>query len=187
MKKELKLSDVDFHDEQILAVLASLSYRASKKNSPNWLPTEAAAMNEILNTSASGGLTRMIIEAGIPRGWISASPKRYGNWEIHPLLIDPEVAGRGYGRMLVEDIEQLIRSAGGISVHLSTSDATHSTNLSDVNLYPNPVEALRNLKIRDSQQGHAYQFWMRVGYSVVGVIPDAEGLGVPSIQLAKRL
>jgi aminoglycoside 6'-N-acetyltransferase I len=29
-------------------------------------------------------------------------------------------------------------------------------------------------------------FWQRVGYTVVGVIPDAEGPGKPTILLAKR-
>ncbi len=54
-------------------------------------------------------------------------------------------------------------------------------------LYVEPLEAMRNLGVRDYTLGHAYQFWQRVGFTVVGVIPDAEGLGVPSIHLAKKL
>lgn len=33
---------------------------------------------------------------------------------------------------------------------------------------------------------HAVGFWLRMGYSLVGITPDAEGPGMPSINLAKR-
>lgn len=34
---------------------------------------------------------------------------------------------------------------------------------------------------------HAVGFWMRMGYVIVGVTPDAEGPGQPTIHLAKRV
>ena len=33
---------------------------------------------------------------------------------------------------------------------------------------------------------HAVGFWLRMGYSLVGITPDAEGTGMPTIHFAKR-
>jgi len=187
MKKQVNLSEIDYGDRELLATLASLSHRAGQQHSPNWLRSVDGAMQEIQQASEEGILTSVAFDNGVPTGWIAAQHHGYGSWEIHPLLVDPAAGGRGYGKILVQDIERKIRSHGGISVFLSTSDATHSTNLSDVDLYSDPLEALRKIDVRDTDCGHAYQFWQRVGFTVVGVIPDAEGCGVPSINLAKKL
>ena len=187
MRQQVILSSIDYSDREVLEALASLSHSAAQKHSPNWLCNVDAATQELQRASEEGVLTSVATDGGRPRGWISAKSRGYGSWEIHPLLVDPAASGRGYGKILVEDIERQIRSHGGISVFLSTSDATNSTNLSDFDLYANPLEALRNISVRDSAHGHAYRFWQRVGFTVVGVIPDAEGLGVPSIHLAKKL
>lgn len=39
----------------------------------------------------------------------------------------------------------------------------------------------------EARRPHPVDFWRRIGYQVVGVVPDAEGLGMPSISLARRL
>ena len=51
-------------------------------------------------------------------------------------------------------------------------------------LYQDTAAALASIR---STSGHPYEFWLRIGFSVVGVMPDAEGPGKPSIQLAKRI
>ncbi len=35
--------------------------------------------------------------------------------------------------------------------------------------------------------GHLYGFYQRVGYTIVGVLPDANGFGRPDIFMAKRI
>jgi aminoglycoside 6'-N-acetyltransferase I len=34
---------------------------------------------------------------------------------------------------------------------------------------------------------HPFEFYLRVGYHIVGVIPDANGFGKPDILMAKRV
>ena len=43
------------------------------------------------------------------------------------------------------------------------------------------VARIRNLK------GHPYEFYQKLGYVIVGVIPDANGPGKPDIIMARRI
>ena len=72
-------------------------------------------------------------------------------------------------------------------MEVSTIDATNATTLSSVELYDDPIEHLKRIDVLDKVRGHAYQFWQKAGYTVVSVLPDAEGCGIPCIKLAKRL
>ncbi len=67
---------------------------------------------------------------------------------------------------------------------MGTDDETGLTSLADADLYPNPLEPLQ--KLRDLK-GHPFSFYQKVGFTVVGVIPDANGPGKPDILMAKRI
>ena len=58
------------------------------------------------------------------------------------------------------------------------------TSLSNVNLYENLLERIRDIK---NFKGHPYEFYLKLGYKIIGVIPDANGLGKPDIFLGKRV
>jgi aminoglycoside 6'-N-acetyltransferase I len=58
------------------------------------------------------------------------------------------------------------------------------TTLSDIDLYadlPTHLASVRNLK------QHPYEFYQRLGYTIVGVVPDANGIDKPDILMAKRV
>jgi aminoglycoside 6'-N-acetyltransferase I len=76
-----------------------------------------------------------------------------------------------------------VATRGAAVLVLSTADATQATSLSGADIYADPIAALGSLTYRKE---HPARFWQRIGYSLVGVVPDAEGPGIPSIMLARR-
>ncbi|MFT7245504.1 MAG: aminoglycoside 6'-N-acetyltransferase I [Candidatus Azotimanducaceae bacterium] len=88
------------------------------------------------------------------------------------------------GKLLVADIENLARESGAVSVWAGTSDETDSTSFSRLDLYKEFAKAFENIEPPDD---HPVNFWLHGGYSIVGVMPDEEGLGKPGIHFAKRV
>ena len=82
------------------------------------------------------------------------------------------------------DLEARVREQGGITIYLGTDDEDNMTSLSNVDLYPNVVEHIAQIR---NLRRHPYKFYQKLGYVVVGVIPDANGLGRPDIIMAKRV
>ena len=58
------------------------------------------------------------------------------------------------------------------------------TSIGNVDLYPNVFEHLKNIT---NLKGHSFEFYQKLGYVIIGVIPDANGPGKPDILMAKRL
>jgi aminoglycoside 6'-N-acetyltransferase I len=53
-----------------------------------------------------------------------------------------------------------------------------------MNLFPNGYEHIGHIK---NLGRHPYEFYQRLGYVIVGVIPDANGPGKPDILMAKSV
>jgi hypothetical protein len=71
---------------------------------------------------------------------------------------------------------------GGHTVRLGTDDENCRTTLGGMDLYPGVSDKLRAI---ENQGSHPFEFYLKVGYHVVGVIPDANGFGKPDILMAK--
>lgn len=162
--------------------LVELSFAAGAPNSPGWLPTLERAREMI--DEQRDKLARVVLEDDLPVAWIAAGHDWGRLWEIHPLLVAPSHQRRGLGRMLVREIETAARADGALTLTLSTSDMTSATSLSNVDLFDDPARRIAELT---SGPSHPVAFWVALGFSVVGVTPDAEGPGMPSISFAKRL
>jgi aminoglycoside 6'-N-acetyltransferase I len=67
---------------------------------------------------------------------------------------------------------------------LGTDDESDMTSLAGKDLYPNVLAHLADIK---NLKGHPFEFYEKVGFVLVGVIPDANGPGKPDILMAKRL
>jgi len=118
-------------------------------------------------------------------GWVSGISHYSGNvWELHPLVVRPDSQGKGIGRALVTDLEHQARERGGITISVGTDDEDNMTTLSGIDLYPNVLEHLGRIR---NQQDHPYEFFQKLGFVIVGAMPDANGPGKPYRYLAKRV
>jgi aminoglycoside 6'-N-acetyltransferase I len=118
-------------------------------------------------------------------GIFGAIPQ-YGvtGWELHPLAIRKEYQRHGVGTMLVSALEREVAHRGGVMIYLGSDDETGRTSLYGVNLYDDTYGKLANVQ---NTGGHPYTFYEKVGYKIVGVLPDANGVGKPDIWMAKRI
>jgi aminoglycoside 6'-N-acetyltransferase I len=58
------------------------------------------------------------------------------------------------------------------------------TSLAGADLYPGVLERLGRI---ENVRRHPFTFYRRLGYEIVGCIPDANGFGKPDIFMAKRI
>lgn len=118
-------------------------------------------------------------------GFVGAIPQ-YGltGWELHPLVVEVSCRGKGIGRGLCTALEAQLREKRCLTVYLGSDDQTNSTTLSNTDLFVNIFEKISTV---ENLKNHPCSFYQRIGYRIVGVIPDANGLGKPDIWMAKSL
>ena len=118
-------------------------------------------------------------------GVIGGIPQYDGHvWELHPLAVQPAMQGRGIGKLLVEDLEQQVHLRGGLTITLGSDDEDNMTSLSDVDLYENLWEKIRDVR---NFKRHPYEFYQKLGYVITGIVPDANGIGKPDIIMSKKV
>lgn len=117
-------------------------------------------------------------------GWIGAIRHSPHAWELHPLAVDPQRQRHGCGRRLVAALEGEARRAGILTIWLGTDDDFGGTSIFGVDLYPDVLDHLTKLKVT---AGHPLAFYRRLGYAIVGVLPDVDGPGRHDILMARRI
>lgn len=165
---------------------ALLLYRGFQEHWPNAWPSTAAALDEVHSLFDDDRISLVAVDSGNQvLGWIGGIQQYDGHaWELHPLVVHGNTRRQGIGRALVTALEERVRQRGGITLYLGTDDEDFMTSIAGVDLYPDvlgKLAGIRNLK------DHPYGFYQRLGFSVVGVIPDANGPGKPDIFMAKRI
>lgn len=172
--------------EATIQQVAQLLVEAFRENWPEAWPDMAAALAEVRESFAPDRISRVALaDDGTVLGWLGGI-RQYGGhtWELHPLVVRPKRQGQGIGRALVADLETQVRERGGLTLFLGTDDENNMTSLAGVNLYPNVFEHVARIK---NLRGHPYEFYQKVGFVIVGVLPDANGPGKPDIFMAKPL
>jgi aminoglycoside 6'-N-acetyltransferase I len=99
-------------------------------------------------------------------------------------VVKPERQGQGIGTRLVYDFEEQVKARGGLTIQLGSDDVDNMTSLSNSDLYTDTWTKIRNIQ---NFKNHPYEFYQKLGYTIVGVLPDANGRGKPDIYLAKRV
>lgn len=153
--------------------------------SVDWTTLESA-LDEVRESLDTDRISRIAIdESGNVLGWIGGIKEYGGNvWELHPLVVRRDCRGKGIGRALVEDFEKQVKSRGGVTIRLGTDDENNRTSLGGIDLYPDVLNHILQIK---NLGGHPFEFYQKLGFVITGVIPDANGFGKPDIFMTKRV
>ena len=165
---------------------AQLMVDAFREHWPDAWPTQEEGLAEVQEMLQADRICRAAVdEQGKLLGIIGGIPGYDGNvWELHPLAVQPSLQGQGIGRALVRDLEEQIRIKGGLTITLGTDDEDQMTSLSNVDLYENLWEKVRDIR---NLKNHPFTFYQKIGYAITGVVPDANGRGKPDILMSKRV
>jgi aminoglycoside 6'-N-acetyltransferase I len=148
-------------------------------------PDMQSAHAEVLQALEPENICLVAVDdTGTLLGWVAGHHSYARVWELHPLVVHPRSQQRGVGRALVADFEAEVRNRGGLTILLGSDDEADMTTLSGVDLYPDVCPHITNIR---NLRGHPYEFYQKCGFVIVGVVPDANGLGKPDILLAKRI
>lgn len=151
---------------------------------PDAWPTMVEAREEIAGMLEDGKIALAAIDNGAVLGIVGAMHEYALVWELHPLAVKPDAQRKGIGSALVHVLEARVREQGGLTIRLGTDDEMGLTSLAGVDVYPDPLTHLHALT---DVAGHPFVFYRKLGYVVVGLIPDANGFGKPDIMMAKRI
>jgi aminoglycoside 6'-N-acetyltransferase I len=173
-------------DDKTIQQVATLLVESFKEHWPHAWPDSDTALREVRESFGAGRMSRVALnETGEVLGWIGGISQYGGNvWELHPLVVHPEHRGTGIGRALVADLEQCVGERGGLTLWVGTDDEDQMTTLAGVELYPNLIAHLANVR---NLREHPYEFYQKLGFVMVGIMPDANGRGKPDIYMAKRV
>lgn len=182
----MKIVTLHKEDENYIEQAAQLLVDGFKKNWPDAWSTLDKALEEVNECVDEEKICRAAIDdEGNVLGWIGGISQYDGNvWELHPLVVDERYRKQGIGRALITDLEEKVREKGGLTIQLGSDDENNMTSLSGIDLYDNLWDRIKEIK---NFKGHPYEFYMKVGFKIIGVMPDANGLGKPDIYLGKRV
>ncbi len=148
-------------------------------------PTYAAAYDEVYAQAHPTNINLVARARGQIVGWIGAHPQYDGHaWELHPIVVAPSLQRHGIGRLLVTTLVRMLQSQGASTLFAWSDDETQRTSLGGHSLYPDPLAHLRTFT---ATTHHAGGFYLRNGFVLSGVIPDANGAGKPDVLFVRPL
>jgi len=182
----MRITDLRGEPDTVVEAVAALLIDGFADTGAIAWPSMAEAIPEVRESLEGDRISRVAFdEAGAILGWIGGVPSHEGNaCELHPLVVRRDRARRGIGRALVGDLEAIAVARGMSVIYLGTDDEDARTSLTGIDLFPDVLEKLASLR---NLADHPFSFYERLGFSVCGVIPDANGFGRPDILMAKRV
>lgn len=183
----MRIVDLIPNREDLIGQVAQILFDSFHEHAPEAWPTTESALAEVRESLSPHRISRIAIDdpTGEVAGWIGGIPHYHGRaWELHPLVVRPSRQGHGIGTALVRDLEEQVRFRGAVTLWLGTDDEDHRTSLGGADLYPDVLGHLTRIR---NLRGHPYEFYQKMGFVIVGVLPDATGPGRPDIFMAKRV
>ncbi len=182
----MRVVDLRANDDDLVRQSASLLVEGFKDTGSTSWPDMQTGLKEMAEALQDGRIGLAAVDdSGVVLGWVGGIRNYDGYaWELHPLVVRTEYRNQGIGRALVESLERRVSEAGGMTIYLGTDDENFRTSVGGRDLYPNVLAELINIK---NPGHHPYEFYQKVGFTIVGAIPDANGWGKPDIFMAKRV
>jgi aminoglycoside 6'-N-acetyltransferase I len=182
----MQVTELGIEKVDLVSQAAALLVDGFKDTGSTSWPDLEAGLKEVKESFQDGRISLAAIDENRTLlGWIGGIREYDGHaWELHPLVVKSEYQHRGIGRALVAALEDRVKQEGASTLYLGTDDENYRTSISGTDLYP---DVLGNLSRIKNLKGHPYEFYQKVGFTIVGVIPDANGLGKPDIFMAKRV
>ncbi|HEY6420826.1 MAG TPA: GNAT family N-acetyltransferase [Candidatus Binataceae bacterium] len=173
-------------NETLIRQVAAMLVEGFRQMAPDAWPDMESALTEVRESLCAGRLSRVAVDGdGVAIAWIGGIRQYSGHvWELHPMVVRRDQQGRGIGRALVEDFEQRVIERGAQTILLGTDDELGQTSLGNVDLYTDLGDRIRDIR---NLGRHPYEFYQKLGFAIVGVLPDANGPGKPDIFMAKRV
>ncbi len=181
----MKIIDLKKENKELIEQTAIILYESFKDISEAW-STMVLARDEVYESIGEDKITRIAVnDDNVVLGWIGGKSMYNGNvWELHPLVVKGDYRGQGIGKVLVNDFEEKVKERGGLTIWLGTDDEDNSSSLSDTDLYENLYDKIVNIR---NLKRHPFGFYQKTGFIIVGVMPDANGIGKPDIYMAKKV
>ncbi len=181
----IRIVDLRPDDGDMIRALAEIMVEGFA-HIPGYCNTLVDALVVVREAFATDRFARVALdERRRPLGWVGGIRAYDGHaFELHPLVVVPLSQGRGVGRALLADFEEQARARGAVVAYLGTDDEFGGTSLFGKDLYPDVLGHAANIR---NVKGHPFEFYRKCGYTVVGILPDANGYGKPDIFMAKRL
>ncbi len=182
----MEIRDLFPQDEEAVYQAAALLVAGFAQHWPDSWPDIDSALTEVQECLSPEMICRAAFaDDGSVLGWVGGRPEYDGHvWELHPLVVAPAWQQQGIGRALALDLEEQVRQRGGLTIILGSDDVSDMTTLGGADLYTNLWEQVANIR---NLRGHPYEFYQKMGYAIVGVVPDANGWGKPDIIMARRV
>ena len=173
-------------NEHWIKQAAQLMMDAFHMHWPDAWPTLEDGLQEINEMLDEERICRIAVDdEGNLLGIIGGIPQYDGHvWELHPLAVQPNLQSQGIGRALVMDFEEQVRLRGGLTIVLGSDDEDNMTSLSNVDLYEDLWDKIKNIR---NLKSHPFEFYQKMGYIISGVVIDANGIGKPDILMSKRV
>jgi len=181
----MRIIDLEKTDEKRIQQVAEILNVSFHGHCPDYEDMNDAH-KKVLDSFEDHQLSRIAIDdGGNVLGWIGGIRMYNGNvWEIDPLVVKKNTQGKGVGKALIADFEANMVRLGACTIWLGTDDEDGRTSLGECDLYPDVLGKALNI---EDLGGHPFKFYQRMGFEIVGVLPDANGFGKPDIYMAKRV
>ena len=150
-----------------------------------WITNKKEAFDEVRECIEKPNICLGIKTGNELIGWGGIRPMYEKTWELHPMVIKKEYQRKSYGRLLLTEIENVANLNGIIGLEAGSDDETNSTSLSEKEINgENIFEEIKNIK---NYKNHPFEFYEKCGYTIIGIIPNANGQNKPDIWLWKDI